>query len=116
MTDSARPVLDSRVLLRLAEEAGQDTAQSFLETYLGLLPFRRKRIANLLNIGDTERAMDAIQSLRTTSSMIGARQLEHYCRHLEFQLRSGSSPDPKTVVAELTRHADMIIAEAPHWR
>ncbi|MBT2513146.1 Hpt domain-containing protein [Arthrobacter sp. ISL-30] len=113
MTDSARPVLDSRVLLRLAEQAGQETAQSFLETYLGLLPFRRKRTAYLLSTGDMDAVMDAVQSLRTTSSMIGARHLEHYCRYLEFQLRSGSFPDPETVLSALATHAEMLIAEVP---
>jgi HPt (histidine-containing phosphotransfer) domain-containing protein len=117
MTDSAGPVvLDSGVLLRLAEEAGQALAHEFIETYLGLLPLRTARITGYLAGGETEAVMDTLLSLRVTSSMAGARRLEHYCRELEYQVRSGSCPDPETVFAALSGHGRMIMVEATSVR
>lgn len=61
--------------------------------------------------GDMEVVMDALLSLRITSSMAGAHRLERYCRQLEHQPRYSPWPDSETVRTALSTHAGMILVE-----
>jgi HPt (histidine-containing phosphotransfer) domain-containing protein len=81
--DPAGPAYDPLQLMVLADQAGETAAQRFLDEYLGLLPERQERILRGLAVGDLVAAMDAVLSLKVTSSMVGAVRLSLYCGHLQ---------------------------------
>jgi HPt (histidine-containing phosphotransfer) domain-containing protein len=107
----AMPVLDFRVLAEVAREVGTGAADRFLATYLGLLPQRIDRVASAIASSDLDAAMDAVLSLRVTSSMIGAVRLELYCRRLQDELADGHFTDAETAKAMLTAHAALVLSE-----
>jgi HPt (histidine-containing phosphotransfer) domain-containing protein len=83
-------LLDPSVLDLLGDEIGclSDT-QDFLRTYLEMLPNRLKRIASAVENQNYESALDAVLSLKVTSTMVGALRTEQRCRDLELALRGG---------------------------
>ncbi|MDQ1623508.1 MAG: histidine phosphotransfer protein HptB [Actinomycetota bacterium] len=124
MRDSGNPVLlDPSVLDVLGAEIECPSATAdFLRTYLELLPNRLKRIASAVEDQDLERALEAVLSLKVTSTMVGALRMEQQCRDLELELRGGlwertsrtasglvSGSGPLTVAA-------IALLEAQHFR
>lgn len=109
--DEAIPVLDSSRLRLLAQEVGNKAAHEFLGTYLRLLPARMARLVGQLASGDIEASMDAVLSLKVTSSMIGAIGLEHYCQALQHQLSLGRLADAETAKSELSEHLALLLRE-----
>jgi histidine phosphotransfer protein HptB len=99
--DQSVPVYDPLKLMVLAHEAGETAAQRFLDDYLGLLPTRKDRIVAELSEGEVEEAMDAVVSLKVTSSMVGAIRLKGYCQQLQDQLTVGNIADVAAVAADL---------------
>jgi hypothetical protein len=95
------PDYDPLKLMVLAHEAGETAAQRFLDDYLGLLPRRQDRILAELSKGEMEEAMDAVVSLKVTSSMVGAIRLNGYCQQLQDQLTVGNIADAAAVAADL---------------
>ncbi|MFF2296776.1 signal peptidase I [Arthrobacter sp. NPDC058127] len=81
------PAFDRRPLRRLAREMkSKEAARKFAAAYARLLPARVERISHALSTGDTELAMDAVLSLKTSSSMVGALRMEQHCLRLEHAL------------------------------
>ena len=80
------PILDDTRLRRLADVATADAAEQFAADYREILPARVERLTYTLSLWDTEAAMDAVLSLKTSSSMIGALRMEQICEHLEQAL------------------------------
>lgn len=109
--DEVMPVLDSSRLRLLAQEVGNKAAYDFLATYLRLLPTRMARIVDQIASGDIEASMDAVLSLKVTSSMIGAIRLEHYCQALQHQLSLGRLADAETAKSELSEHLSLLLRE-----
>lgn len=73
--DQSVPACDPLKLMALAHDTGEIAAQRFLDEYLGLLRERQDHILAGLTYGEAERTMDAILSLKVTSSMVGAVRL-----------------------------------------
>jgi HPt (histidine-containing phosphotransfer) domain-containing protein len=83
-------LLDPTVLDILGDEIGcRSDTQDFLRTYLEMLPNRLKRIASAVENQNYESALDAVLSLKVTSTMVGALRTEQRCRDLELALRGG---------------------------
>ncbi|MFF2296873.1 signal peptidase I [Arthrobacter sp. NPDC058127] len=81
------PAFDRRPLRRLAREMkSKEAARKFAAAYARLLPARVERISHALSTGNTELAMDAVLSLKTSSSMVGALRMEQHCLRLEHAL------------------------------
>ncbi|MDP9694394.1 UNVERIFIED_ORG: hypothetical protein J2X79_001949 [Arthrobacter globiformis] len=87
-----RPALDPATFAILAEHVGNPAAESFLATYLDMLPGRLERIVQALETRDAEEAMDAVMSLKVTSAMAGARHLEHECAQLLASVQREATP------------------------
>lgn len=98
---SDAPDFDPAALMSLAHEAGEPAAQRFLDDYLGLLPRRHARILRTLSSVELEDAMDAVLSLKGSSTIVGAAGLSIYCQHLQDQLKSGNFPDLAQTAVEL---------------
>jgi len=110
--DQDLPVLDSRVLLSLADEANPGVAQAFFDDYLQLLPVRAATILRGLASEDQADAIEGLVSLRVSSAMAGALRLEGYCRKLEHVLKHGHRPDPAAVKAVLFANIRLLVREA----
>ncbi|KRE61762.1 hypothetical protein ASG92_20440 [Arthrobacter sp. Soil736] len=105
------PVLDAQPLWVLTEQAGRAVAERFFNDYLDLLPARSASIVAGLAAEDRGRTLDAVVSLRVTSAMAGALQMEESSRALERQLHVGDWSDAKTVREELSRNILRIVSE-----
>jgi hypothetical protein len=111
MDGSCLPVLDAHPLQVLTEQAGRSVAERFFNDYLDLLPARSASIIAGLAAEDRERTLDAVVSLRVTSAMAGALEMEESSRTLERQLQVGHWSNAKAVQAELSRNILRIISE-----
>lgn len=111
VTDKSLPLLDSGPLVLLADQAGEKAARGFLSDYLHMLPARTARIADVLAKRDFNGGMDAVLSLKVTSSMTGAVRLEHYCGQLEQLLTLGHLPEAESVRTELSGVASLLLRE-----
>lgn len=105
------PVLDAQPLRILTEQAGHSVAERFFNDYLDLLPARSASIIAGLAAEDRERTLDAVVSLKVTSAMAGALQMEESSRALERQLQVGDWSNAKTVRAELSMNILRIVSE-----
>lgn len=93
MCDSYGQVLDRFALQRLCADAGYICASNFASTFLSMLPGRVARIKASLGAMDSESALEAVLSLKISSSMAGAIEMEHLCWKLEARLRQGKRPN-----------------------
>ncbi|MEW1823075.1 signal peptidase I [Arthrobacter sp. NPDC080031] len=83
----ALPAFDRRPLKRLAREMkSKEAAEKFAAAYAKLLPQRVDKISHALSTGNNDLAMDAVLSLKTSSSMVGALRMEQHCVRLEHAL------------------------------
>src|ERR1700712_3343611 len=105
------PVLDARRRAVLARQIGNNAADEFLRGYLRLLPERINRVAAAIAWMDLDGAMDAVLSLKVTSSMIGAVRLELFCQGLQSQLSAGHFMRTETARAVLSAHAALVLHE-----
>ncbi|MCZ9884233.1 signal peptidase I [Arthrobacter sp. B2a2-09] len=85
--ERALPAFDRRPLKRLAREMkSKEAAEKFAAAYARLLPQRVDKISHALSTGNSDLAMDAVLSLKTSSSMVGALRMEQHCVRLERAL------------------------------
>jgi HPt (histidine-containing phosphotransfer) domain-containing protein len=106
------PVLDPAWLRQLADELkGREAAIRFALDYLDLLPGRGARILQALSDRDPAAALDAVLSLKVTSSMAGAVALEQLCRALELSLRNGRPGDAAALAASLPSHTEALAGQ-----
>ncbi len=103
MCESQGQVLEGSVIRQLAAETGYAGASSFAATFLCMLPGRVARILMALGEGDAEFALDAVLSLKISSSMAGAVEMEHVCCELESRLRDGKQPSGALLCSPLRR-------------
>ncbi len=81
------PAFDRRPLKRLAREMkSKEAAAKFAAAYARMLPQRVDKISRALSTGNSDLAMDAVLSLKTSSSMVGALRMEQHCVRLEHAL------------------------------
>lgn len=108
------PLVDTAALERLHDELeGNDRLwNSFLQTYTVRLPHRVERISLALAGGDTDAAMDAVLSLRTSSQMAGAARLARMTLTLEQSIRgSAEHQEPDMILRTLASTHLPVLAE-----
>jgi HPt (histidine-containing phosphotransfer) domain-containing protein len=84
--------LNPSALQALIEHTGRSAAARFADDYLTLLQDRLTRVDAALAAADPAAALDAVQSLRASSAMLGAEQMTLYCTGLETELRAHRIP------------------------
>lgn len=110
------PVLDRGALRVLAEQAGVPVAEKFLEDYLGLLPLRSAAVVEGLASEDLEKALNALISLKVSSAIAGASQIEDSARELQHQVQSGCWPDARTARMLLAKQVMQVAGAALRQR
>ncbi|UOD81105.1 Hpt domain-containing protein [Paenarthrobacter ureafaciens] len=112
---SEQPRLHMGTLRALAEELG-DAAHvlRFLSTYLSMLPMRMGRIDVGLAAAEAEPSLEAVLSLKISSSMVGARVTERHCRAMEKMIRKDRLSDAIQALPALRRVTDQCYAARPH--
>ena len=102
-------------LRALVEELG-DAAHvlRFLSTYLSMLPTRMGRIDVGLAAAEAEPSLEAVLSLKISSSMVGARVTERHCRAMEMMIRKDRLSDAIQALPALRRVTDQCYAARPH--
>ncbi len=112
--ENPSPLLEPVSIRLIAEELEDpEYALSFLESYLSLLPYRIQRIQTALSDQDVEAAMDAVLSLKITSSMTGALDAEAGCRTIEWLIRAGRFTAASVTAQSLTTHVQALITAGP---
>lgn len=110
-TAPSRPVLDFSRFRQLADDLDSpEAAVKFAVTYRGLLPARVNRILSALTIEDPDAALDAILSLKITSAMTGAAQMEHNCLRLQDELRAGTPLQALAATTPIARDTPPLMA------
>ncbi|MBT2551555.1 Hpt domain-containing protein [Arthrobacter sp. ISL-5] len=113
MNDSQRtrqPLVDGAILARLREELQPDPwiCDRFIHNYIRLLPARLDSLDRAMESLDSEAALDAVLSLKTSSLMVGASRLGVLAGDLEWKLRlcppgpgPGSAPSASVFLTHL---------------
>ncbi|MET1087504.1 MAG: Hpt domain-containing protein [Arthrobacter sp.] len=96
-----------------AELDSHALALNFLCDYLAMLPGRMARITNHLGEQDGDAAMDALLSLRVTSSMAGALDAEAACRNLETLVSRSRFEEAANAALQLNQQVLSLVAAAP---
>jgi HPt (histidine-containing phosphotransfer) domain-containing protein len=88
--DAPAVVLDDAVVRNLTGHADDHAVgMSFATRFRELLPHRLWRIAQALEAGDHDRALDAVLSLKVSAASLGARQISGLAAGVERCLRLG---------------------------
>ncbi len=83
-------MLDTDVLTRLAVDVDdQAFVVGFVAKYRGLLDTRIRRITDALAAADIAAAMEAVLSLKVSSTTVGAHELAELAATLEREVRAG---------------------------
>ncbi|MDJ0356102.1 Hpt domain-containing protein [Paenarthrobacter sp. PH39-S1] len=110
MPDVAQPVFELSSLASLCEETQNDAAvHRFVSTFLNLLPGRVSRILDALRARDVDLAMDAVLSLKVTSSMIGALRMEQLCHCVENALVGGDYDAAEGAGVGVEQHTSALV-------
>ena len=100
------PVLDAGALTTLAEELGRDFVLVFAARWSQLLPRRIERIREGISARDVDAALDAVLSLKVSSSTVGAQQLAGVAASLEREVRHQDWKAAERHAVHLTDAAD----------
>ena len=105
---------DPQVIQTLAGNLGNKTlAIRFLSDYLDLLPKRKTRIIGTLREDDQEAAMDAVLSLKITSAMVGAHNVEDRCQVLQSLITQEDFEAARLQATALGTSIDALVSESP---
>lgn len=114
MSEGNAAVLDPATFQELSDSIGSPAdALSFLGEYLSMLPGRVTRISNALKDCDAAAAMDAVLSLKISSTMAGAADVARTCRLIENLIRSGPLDRAVTEAPHLTRLCQELTVAGP---
>lgn len=84
------PLVDLLVLRELERQTGDPSvAQVFVRDFIKIWNHRYTRLAQAVELGDREARMDAVLSVKASSSMAGAARLAHLAAGLERLIRNG---------------------------
>lgn len=90
-------VFDPGTLHDLADDAaGRVFVLELAATYRRMLEHRVGRIVDAVVASDYDDAMDAVLSLKVSSTMTGARELAELAAFLEADLRTGNLPSARS--------------------
>lgn len=110
--DGLPPLLDESVLGKLQEELEEfNYAAKFLESYIAVLPQRIDSLRSGLVDGNVERALDAALSLKSSSQLIGARQLAGLAATVEAAIREDGR---HAGGATLPQYVDLFLTPIKH--
>jgi HPt (histidine-containing phosphotransfer) domain-containing protein len=110
----ALPALELRWMQELTTEMDDEgPALTFLAGYLTMLPSRIERIILELQAQDVEAALDALVSLKVTSSMAGAVEAAARCGAIESLVRGRRFGPALDAGAGLSRHVTGLLDAAP---
>jgi HPt (histidine-containing phosphotransfer) domain-containing protein len=104
------PVLDESRLRTMTQGITWDTVERFAADYTRMLPRRVQRIGNAVRAGDWEAGLDAVLSLKTSSSFIGAFRMETICRRLQAALETCDSDAAEQARQETEDHLPHLAA------
>lgn len=100
-------VLDTAVIARLGTDLGDPCfVRRFVATYRDMLPGRVQRVFSALDTGDSDDLMDAVLSLRTSSTTVGATALAALADDVEQQVRRADPAGARRAVRHLRGTAD----------
>lgn len=86
------PLVDPVVLQDLEDELGQpELVTNFAKDYVGLWETRERRLIASLANQDRAAALDAVISLKVSSTMVGALRLAGLAQALESAVRRGDA-------------------------
>jgi HPt (histidine-containing phosphotransfer) domain-containing protein len=90
-------VFDPSTLHQLVDDARERAFVLELAcTYRRMLDQRVSRVVDAVVASDADEAMDAVLSLKVSSTMTGARELAELASYLEVDLRSGDFPSARS--------------------
>ena len=105
--DAAAPLVDPSALRELGSELDNPAAaKGFARDYTNMWNRRYQSLATSLDSGDEAAAMDAVLSLKTSSTMVGGVRLAELASELEDAIRVHD--------ADLARHLLHEVAESGH--
>ncbi|WP_285320834.1 Hpt domain-containing protein [Pseudarthrobacter sp. lyk4-40-TYG-27] len=108
------PVLDLQNAWDISvDTGGPDLAINFLTDYMNLLHVRMFRILAALTAEDPEPAVNAVLSLKTSSSIAGALEIEGSCGVLLAAIAAGNFQLARVLAVDLGDHVDRMAAAAP---
>lgn len=100
-------VLDTTVIARLGTDLGDPCfVRRFVATYRDMLPGRVQRVFSALDADDREDLMDAVLSLRTSATTVGATALAALADDVEQQVRRADPAAARRAVRLLRGTAD----------
>lgn len=96
------PLVDQKVLHELEEEFEDPRpARSFVRDFIAFWDERYLRVADAVRHGDPDATLDALLSVRITSTMIGASRLARLAAELEVSLKRGNTEAVAEALPEL---------------
>lgn len=85
------PLVDVKVLHRLEDEFGAPgPAHAFVRDFVGFWDERFSRLAEAVRVQDADAILEAVRSVRISSSMVGASRLTSLAADLESNLKRGN--------------------------
>lgn len=94
--------LSPATFCKLADELDNVSgAVNFVSTFLELLPMRVARILRAIQGNNDMAAMEAVLSLKVTSTMAGAHTMADVCARLESALKDGNPVERNRAAVEL---------------
>ena len=99
-------ILDTAVITQLGTDLGDRAfVDRFLGTYLRMLPARVERVLFALEAEDHDDLMDAVLSLRTSATTVGAVALADLAQDVEEHVRVADTVGARRAVRRLSSTA-----------
>ena len=98
------PLLDLAVLRKLEEELGDSgVARSFVSDYIGIWENRIQYLIRSVADDDSDAAMDAVLSLKSSSTMVGGVRLAQLAGELEAAVREGNMGQAQSMLDDVAK-------------
>lgn len=105
-------MVDPRVLAVLEADVDDPAvARRFARDYAQMWEVRYRRLAAAFEAQDRDAALDVLNSLKISSTMVGALRLAALAEHLEQTLSDGEFNDGQALVAVIADHGHRTIQE-----
>lgn len=106
------PLVDASILQDLEDELnGSELALRFARDYAAMWDTRYSRLAVAVQNQDRASALDAIISLRITSTMVGGVRLARLAELLETVIRKGDFGQGQAMMERVADHGDRTVSE-----
>lgn len=109
---SVLPLIDASVLGELEDElAGSGLAQRFARDYAAMWDLRLARLGTAVDSQDEASALDAVISLKISSTMVGGVRLARLAELLEDLIRQGDFVQGQALMAGVARDGARTVSE-----